>query len=103
MNNSQKTDFRLESEGASRSYFNEEQQSEMRYRASLKPEEKCWCGWFPAGKCHTPNPCAPEHTMADRLEVTCECGNYPHKPGGRMIHRHGCLHEGVDAEANPIR
>jgi hypothetical protein len=90
------------------SYFNEEQQSEMRYLASLKPEEKCWCGWFPAGKCNTPNPCAPEHTMAERLKVTCECGNYPHKPGGRMIHRYGCKHEfhtqqGTGCEANPTR
>jgi hypothetical protein len=104
----QKTDVCVEMEGAEMSYFNEEQQSEMRYLASLKPAEKCWCGWFPAGKCSTPNSCAPEHTMADRLKVTCACGNYPHKPGGRMIHRLGCEHEfdtgqGAGRESNPTR
>lgn len=72
------------------SYFNEEQQGEMRYLASLKPEEKCWCGWCRAGHCDTPSCCAPEHTMADRMKVTCECGSYPSKPGGQMIHRRNC-------------
>ena len=75
------------------SYFNEDQQDEMRYLASLKPEEKCWCGWYRVGECNTPSPCAPEDSMADRLKVTCECGSYPYKPGGRMIHRSGCKHK----------
>jgi hypothetical protein len=74
------------------SYFNKEQQNEMRYLASLKPEYKCWCGWFPVGKCNTPNPCPSDATMLERLKVTCECGNYPGKPGMSITHRIGCTH-----------
>jgi hypothetical protein len=76
------------------SYFNEEQQDEMRYLASLKPEEKCWCGWFRAGQCNTPNPCPPDVTMADREKTTCECGGYPGRPGRPLTHRHGCARAG---------
>jgi hypothetical protein len=38
------------------SYFNSEQQDYMRYLASLKPEDKCPCGWTAKGQpCFTPS------------------------------------------------
>jgi hypothetical protein len=74
------------------SYFNSDQQAEMQYLASLKPEQLCWCGWYTVGKCNTPNPCPPEASKADRLKVTCECGGYPGKPDTKMYHRFGCKH-----------
>jgi hypothetical protein len=33
------------------SYFNEDQQAYMRHLSTLKPEEKCDCGWYPRGEC----------------------------------------------------
>lgn len=72
------------------SYFNEYQQSEMDYLSSLKPEERCWCGWYKKGECNTPTPCNPKDTLANRLKVTCECGSYPHKPGNSVNHRSNC-------------
>ncbi len=73
------------------SYFNEEQENEMMYLASLKPEDRCWCGWYLAGKCKTPTPCDPKDTLADRLKVTCSCGSYPHKPNAKINHRTNCI------------
>ncbi|MCL5265166.1 MAG: hypothetical protein M1343_08255 [Chloroflexi bacterium] len=48
------------------SYFNEDQQEYMRYLATLKPEEKCACGWGKKGQCYCPKDL--EYQKAQRLE-----------------------------------
>lgn len=75
------------------SYFNEDQEDEMRWLASLKPEEKFWCGWYRVGRCNTPLPCPPGVSMADRIRETCSCGRYPGKPGRTLFHGRGCTKE----------
>jgi len=72
--------------------FNEYQQEAMRDLAAMRPEDKCWCAWYPKGKCATPSPCPPDKSLADRLVVECPgCHNYPDPELTRpIIHRKGC-------------
>ncbi len=37
--------------GSGMSYFNEDQESYMEYLATLPPEKKCKCKWYPVGEC----------------------------------------------------
>lgn len=60
------------------SYFNDDQRSHMNHMTTLKPEEKCACGWNRKGDCHnpqcvtppspTPPPAISEPTAEDSVE-----------------------------------
>lgn len=78
----------LERNGAV-SYFNSDQQSYMDSLARMPPENKCWCGWFPVGQCHT---CPADKTLAQRQAVQCQsCCNAPDNFGaGKIIHNIRC-------------
>lgn len=69
--------------------FNSDQRDYMASLAEMSPETKCWCGWYPIGKC--PH-CPPAKTSADKLAVWCpECHNAPNPDGtGPITHRIGC-------------
>lgn len=78
------------------SYFNEEQEADIKHIASLPDDKVCWCGWGEKGNCPTPNPCDPTYSLADRKKATClECLSYPYKPNGIMYHRRSCSKHGV--------
>jgi hypothetical protein len=70
-------------------YLNPDQAEYVRELHRMDPAEKCWCGWYPKGKCHT---CPPDKTCADKMAVQCpECHNDPGWwEGGAIIHRVGC-------------
>lgn len=73
------------------SYFNEEQEADMKHIASLPDDKVCWCGWGEKGNCPTPSPCDPNFSLADRKKAICpECGDSPWKPGLPTHHRVGC-------------
>lgn len=46
------------------SYFNEDQQSWIRYLATVPPEKRCYCGWYHLGECSN---CPPNKTCADKM------------------------------------
>jgi hypothetical protein len=74
------------------SYFNEEQQDYMKSLAKLGPENLCYCGWYPKGKCSTPSPCPPDKSAADKIAARCpDCHNAPPPDGSRpIIHIYTC-------------
>ena len=55
------------------SYFNRDQEAYMDYLAKLRPEEKCYCGWYLLGECRNGS-CDPNKTNADKIKET------PHDP-----------------------
>lgn len=68
--------------------FNSYQQDYMKYLASLKPEEKCYCAWYRVGECYN---CPKEATLTDRLKVQCpSCRNYPEYGKTEMTHNIMC-------------
>lgn len=71
------------------SYFNSDQRSYMRSLDDMLPESKCWCGWYPLGKCQD---CPPDKSAADKIAAWCpECHDDPGPKGDRAItHRIGC-------------
>jgi hypothetical protein len=71
---------------------NADQQAYTHYLRTIAPEDKCWCGWYPRGECHT---CPVEFTCADKLAAQCpDCHNAPIAPGASTIsHRIGCAQE----------
>jgi hypothetical protein len=86
------------------SLFNEHQEEFMRSLARIPAENKCWCGWYLAGECHT---CPKDVTNADKLKVWCpECKNTPSNYGkGELIHSIFCSHNpysnGLPPQAKP--
>lgn len=73
--------------------FNDDQISYMKYLSTVKPEAKCYCGWYMAGECYNCNRAdGKDKTLADRLIVQCKgCDNYPHLGGKfHITHRIGC-------------
>lgn len=58
--------------------FNEHQRGHMAYLATIPPEAKCWCGWYPLGECYHCNREMPGKTSADKMAVWCpECRTVP--------------------------
>lgn len=74
--------------------LNKDQQDYVRYLHTLKPEHKCWCGWYRTLECWNGSWCHLRERMltnADRLTRACpECGNAPHDPGMPIVHRIAC-------------
>lgn len=70
--------------------FNEYQKDYMRELSEMKPESKCWCGWYPKGQCEAG--CPPDKTSADKISAWCkECHSAPSDYGkGEITHRIGC-------------
>lgn len=55
--------------------YNDDQLDCMRSLREMSPEAKCYCAWFPKGKCHT---CPPHLSASDRIPLECpHCHNYP--------------------------
>ena len=77
------------------SYFNEGQRGYMNSLAQIPPAERCWCGWFRLGECHS---CPPDKTAADKLAARCpSCHNNPGPEGNRaIVHRIGCNQSGEE-------
>lgn len=71
------------------SHFNSDQLDHMASLATIPAESKCWCGWFPVGKCHS---CPTDVTAADKLRARCDgCHNDPGPHFNRSVtHRIGC-------------
>ena len=68
--------------------FNEDQKEYMTYLSILKPEEKCYCGWYLVGKCYN---CPKEATLADRRKAKCPCcHNYPQFGKTEITHNIKC-------------
>ena len=70
--------------------LNSDQRDYVESLATMRPEDKCWCAWYPKGECHS---CPPDLSLADRLKVSCpECRNYPRasNPTEPFVHIKGC-------------
>lgn len=49
--------------------YNEDQLDYMSYLATIPPEKKCWCGWYPLGECYHCRQSHPGKTCADKLKA----------------------------------
>ena len=69
--------------------LNDDQIDYIRSLGKIPPSERCYCGWYRAGKCYH---CKDRATLADRLKVQCPgCDNYPLLGGSIAVtHRIGC-------------
>lgn len=72
--------------------LNAHQEDYCRYLGTLKPEDKCWCGWYRKEECWSG---CEQHdkglTCADKLAKACsECGNTPAFPDWSVSHRINC-------------
>lgn len=72
--------------------LNVHQKDYCRHLGTLKPEDKCWCGWFPKAECWSG---CEKHgkglTCADKLALACpECGSTPWSPDQPVTHQFKC-------------
>jgi len=58
--------------------FNEDQRDYLKYLHSLPAEQRCWCGWYPLGKCPHDDCKTRGKSRADFLAAACpECFTLP--------------------------
>jgi len=70
------------------SFLNPYQEAHVADLARIKPENKCYCGWYNLGECPS---CPPSKTCADKMKARCKyCGNSPPPEGGEITHIINC-------------